>query len=50
MESTCLSASIVIINSIAYILTLCRPYPVVKMGFYKNEGITKVDGRDDGRI
>lgn len=33
-----------------FVLSLCVRRPVVEVGFYRNEGITKEDGRDDGWI
>ena len=42
--------NVVIINIIAYILSLCVRCPVVEVGFYRNEGITKRYGRDEGEM
>ena len=47
---TCFSVNILVINVIACILSLCVRYSIVEIGFYRNEEITKGNGRDDVRM
>lgn len=42
---TCFSVNILVINVIACILSLCIRYSIVEIGFYRNEEITKGNGR-----
>ena len=46
----CFSVNVLVVNAIACILSLCVRYLVVEIGFYRNEEITKENGRDDGRM
>lgn len=47
---TCFSVNILVINVIACRLLLRVRYPIVEIGFYRNEEITKGNGRNDGRM